>query len=713
MIVRCALQWSRYVPASLYLRNVDGTFRVTYFTQHNAGHSTNCRIYVRGLVCSPCVVVVSSVCMHVTFALLCCQLHWLLLPLAVLQGEQCELGAACPHSHHVFESWLHPQKFRTMLCKDGDDCHREVCFFAHGQEQLRVPTRDMPLGGPSRPRGPASDLQQPLRFPAAIAAATAAANNGSFGADGHMSTVGTGNSGRHVRFQFPLMHAAGSVGGHAAALSNAPSLPVMSGSITNNLLGSAPSDTAAFKDAAAPQTLWGPGAVSIMPIASGSVMPSSWPDSCEVQAASARMQLNSGELFSGNLVNSGTLYSGGNALQPDVGQLLNAVQQNSSLWRNLSAPDGALPNVSSQSCRPGAGRAGSAPLNSTAALSDNLTALLLQQQLGQLTTSSEQGVHQGATALQSGPSPQPNDAVDVGGQQSMLQKLQAQVALQDAAAAAGLNQIMSDASSMSTNMSFAQSLPETTAAANGASWESFQQALSGSAGSTGCSPTPQGMLGGACLVPSSSSLLPTASASPAATDVNSELLTWLQAQRLAHGAAATADGGLPGQQSAAQMAPTAALQITDPSMMPSANAAWTAGGLLSSMYSSTAGSAQGWLNQNQLASEYLSQLQQDVKRGGFLSAPQAMYVATDGTGIASMANSGGRMSMDTASSYAALLRGVHAAGSSGPGTVALHSAAAAIWPAVSADPLNGGANNQEMFLQGYSAAGGSKQLGWL
>lgn len=48
---------------------------------------------------------------------------------AVVKGEACELGAACPHSHHVFESWLHPQKYRTLLCKDGDQCHREVCFF--------------------------------------------------------------------------------------------------------------------------------------------------------------------------------------------------------------------------------------------------------------------------------------------------------------------------------------------------------------------------------------------------------------------------------------------------------------------------------------------------------------------------------------------------------------------------------------------------------
>lgn len=53
---------------------------------------------------------------------------------AVTRGETCELGAACPHSHHVFESWLHPQKYRTLLCKDGDSCHREVCFFGESVE---------------------------------------------------------------------------------------------------------------------------------------------------------------------------------------------------------------------------------------------------------------------------------------------------------------------------------------------------------------------------------------------------------------------------------------------------------------------------------------------------------------------------------------------------------------------------------------------------
>lgn len=68
--------------------------------------------------------------------------RWLLLLLC--QGEECPEGPNCPHSHNAFESWLHPQKYRTLLCKDQQGCKRAVCFFAHGREQLRVPSDPVP-----------------------------------------------------------------------------------------------------------------------------------------------------------------------------------------------------------------------------------------------------------------------------------------------------------------------------------------------------------------------------------------------------------------------------------------------------------------------------------------------------------------------------------------------------------------------------------------
>ncbi|XP_014493659.1 zinc finger CCCH domain-containing protein 2 [Vigna radiata var. radiata] len=51
---------------------------------------------------------------------------------------QCSSGDACEFSHGVFECWLHPSRYRTEACKDGKNCKRKVCFFAHTPRQLRV-----------------------------------------------------------------------------------------------------------------------------------------------------------------------------------------------------------------------------------------------------------------------------------------------------------------------------------------------------------------------------------------------------------------------------------------------------------------------------------------------------------------------------------------------------------------------------------------------
>ncbi|PNH10713.1 Zinc finger CCCH domain-containing protein 24 [Tetrabaena socialis] len=52
----------------------------------------------------------------------------------------CIRGDVCPYAHGVFECWLHPSRYRTQLCKDGSNCHRPVCFFAHSLPELRAPT---------------------------------------------------------------------------------------------------------------------------------------------------------------------------------------------------------------------------------------------------------------------------------------------------------------------------------------------------------------------------------------------------------------------------------------------------------------------------------------------------------------------------------------------------------------------------------------------
>lgn len=60
----------------------------------------------------------------------------------------CRKGDACEYAHGVFECWLHPARYRTQPCKDGVNCRRRVCFFAHTPEQLRPISHP----GPS-PRG--------------------------------------------------------------------------------------------------------------------------------------------------------------------------------------------------------------------------------------------------------------------------------------------------------------------------------------------------------------------------------------------------------------------------------------------------------------------------------------------------------------------------------------------------------------------------------
>ncbi|KAK4758933.1 hypothetical protein SAY87_020234 [Trapa incisa] len=50
----------------------------------------------------------------------------------------CSRGDSCEFAHGVFECWLHPSRYRTEACKDGKNCKRKVCFFAHSQRELRI-----------------------------------------------------------------------------------------------------------------------------------------------------------------------------------------------------------------------------------------------------------------------------------------------------------------------------------------------------------------------------------------------------------------------------------------------------------------------------------------------------------------------------------------------------------------------------------------------
>ena len=72
----------------------------------------------------------------------------------------CKKGDACEFAHGVFECWLHPARYRTQPCKDGTNCRRRVCFFAHTPEQLRVLPQQSPRSANTADSYDGSPLRQ-------------------------------------------------------------------------------------------------------------------------------------------------------------------------------------------------------------------------------------------------------------------------------------------------------------------------------------------------------------------------------------------------------------------------------------------------------------------------------------------------------------------------------------------------------------------------
>ncbi|GER27695.1 zinc finger CCCH domain-containing protein 30 [Striga asiatica] len=81
--------------------------------------------------------------------------HYSCVPCPDFRKGACRRGDMCEYAHGVFECWLHPAQYRTRLCKDGTSCARQVCFFAHTQEELRPLYVSTGSGVPS-PRSSAS-----------------------------------------------------------------------------------------------------------------------------------------------------------------------------------------------------------------------------------------------------------------------------------------------------------------------------------------------------------------------------------------------------------------------------------------------------------------------------------------------------------------------------------------------------------------------------
>eukprot|EP00879_Flechtneria_rotunda_P008263 GHRR01008656.1.p1 GENE.GHRR01008656.1~~GHRR01008656.1.p1 ORF type:complete len:507 (+),score=133.37 GHRR01008656.1:159-1679(+) len=85
----------------------------------------------------------------------------------------CVRGDTCQYAHGVFESWLHPSRYRTQLCKDQEKCDRPICFFAHSISELRTPQDSFVPNPEERLRVPdATQVMLGLAPPVTLAAAS-------------------------------------------------------------------------------------------------------------------------------------------------------------------------------------------------------------------------------------------------------------------------------------------------------------------------------------------------------------------------------------------------------------------------------------------------------------------------------------------------------------------------------------------------------------
>ncbi|PWA63369.1 zinc finger, CCCH-type, Ankyrin repeat-containing domain protein [Artemisia annua] len=74
------------------------------------------------------------------------------MPCPEFRNGTCRKGDLCEFAHGILECWLHPTQYRTRLCKYATSYDRELCFFAHKQEELRY------VGSPSFLKPPLAPL---------------------------------------------------------------------------------------------------------------------------------------------------------------------------------------------------------------------------------------------------------------------------------------------------------------------------------------------------------------------------------------------------------------------------------------------------------------------------------------------------------------------------------------------------------------------------
>ncbi|KAF8060494.1 zinc finger CCCH domain-containing protein 50 [Scenedesmus sp. PABB004] len=138
-----------------------------------------------------------------------------------LSRGTCPAGDACRMSHSIFEYWLHPDKFRTQVCVDGQRCKRCVCFFAHGPDELRLPSYKAAAEADAQLERAAAALQGQLAHVPALACGD---GGGGSSASSCTSAVDAGSPSRAAGAPAALLGPPPAAAHHGAALAMASGL---------------------------------------------------------------------------------------------------------------------------------------------------------------------------------------------------------------------------------------------------------------------------------------------------------------------------------------------------------------------------------------------------------------------------------------------------------------------------------------------------------
>lgn len=74
-----------------------------------------------------------------------------MLRVAAAADATCRCSHQCAHEHEqpsLTDLLVSTHRFKTIMCRKGASCNRDICFFAHSAKELRMPTKARPMPPP-------------------------------------------------------------------------------------------------------------------------------------------------------------------------------------------------------------------------------------------------------------------------------------------------------------------------------------------------------------------------------------------------------------------------------------------------------------------------------------------------------------------------------------------------------------------------------------